>query len=123
VNAAKPDLAIVPFEPATPDDGDAEPFEAGEPIFREGEPASILFLLIEGEVAIERAGRALRSLRPQELFGEEALRGERVRRTTARARLASRVLPLGRARFEQLAARRPELRELLARATERDAEG
>jgi len=84
---------------------DAETFEPGEPIYLEHEPGSLLFLLLEGEVELERDGRPVGEIRAGELFGEEALLGERLRPATARARTAARVVPVGPALYRHLADR------------------
>jgi CRP-like cAMP-binding protein len=102
---------------------DFEPFEPGEPVFREQEPASILFLLVEGRVHLERSRKFLRSVEPGELFGEESLDGERIRATTARAAVASRALPLGPALCERLRESDERFRQLIEAARRRDRVG
>jgi CRP-like cAMP-binding protein len=102
---------------------DLEPFDPGEPIFREREPASILFLLVEGRVDLERARRLLRSVGPGELFGEESLDGETIRATTARAAVASRALPIGPALCERLRESDERFRRLIDAARRRDRVG
>ena len=83
---------------------DAESFEPGEPIYREREPGSVAFLLVEGEVVVESEGHADEIVSSGQLFGEAALFGERQRHDSARAVTAARVVPIGPALYESLAA-------------------
>jgi CRP-like cAMP-binding protein len=100
---------------------DAESFEPGEPVFREGEPAHLLFFLSSGSVAIEREGVALREIAAGRFFGVEALFGESVRATTARARTAATVVPVGLPLYSRLAAEDPGFAARV-RAARRDEE-
>jgi hypothetical protein len=84
---------------------DAESFEPGEPVYRESEPGSVVFLLVEGEVALESDGREVERVKAGELFGEAAAFGEAARHETARAVSAVRVVPIGPALYASLAAR------------------
>jgi hypothetical protein len=83
---------------------DTETYEPGEPIFREGEAGSIGFLLLDGEIALEREGEPIGRIAAGELFGESALLGEPIREATARALTAARVVPLGPALYRHLLA-------------------
>ena len=95
---------------------DAETFEAGEPVFRESEPASLLFFLCAGEVVIERDGVVLRAVAAGEFFGVEALYGESIRATTARALTAATVVPVGLHLYARLAAEDPSFAARVRRA-------
>ena len=95
---------------------DAESFEPGEPIFREREPASILFYLSAGSVAIERGGVALREVSPGQFFGVEALYGASVRATTARARSTVTVVPVALPLYARFAAEDPGFAARVSRA-------
>jgi CRP-like cAMP-binding protein len=95
---------------------DAESFQPGEPIFLEGEPGSLLFVLLEGEVDLERAGEHVATVGTGEIFGEAALLGEPRRATTARARTDVRVAPIGPALYLSLAVRAPEITVAVRRA-------
>jgi CRP-like cAMP-binding protein len=65
------------------------PVKAGEPVFREGDMGNSFYVLIAGEVTVEklRDGKAveLARLGPGECFGEMALVGNDVRSATVRA--------------------------------------
>jgi CRP-like cAMP-binding protein len=88
---------------------DAEAFQPGEPIYLEGEPGSLLFVLLAGAVDLERAGQRVGTVGPGEIFGEAAFLGEALRSTTARARTEARVAPVGPALYQALVERAPEI--------------
>lgn len=60
-------------------------FQAGQPIFEQGQAGHELFLLISGTVAVERDTRLLAQLGPGSNFGEMAMLDEPTRSATARA--------------------------------------
>ncbi len=51
----------------------ARTYRPGETIVRAGEPGAELFVIIEGEVRVERGGRTRRTLGPGDFFGEIAV--------------------------------------------------
>ena len=53
--------------------GSEREYEGGEAIVRTGEPGNELYVLVEGEVRIERAGRTLARFRPGDVVGEVAV--------------------------------------------------
>jgi hypothetical protein len=75
---------------------EGERFAAGELLFRAGETGSLLYVVAEGEVALERAGDSPRRVGTGGVVGEEAIAGG-VRATTARALTDTRVVPVSRA--------------------------
>lgn len=82
-------------------------FKAGEPIFKEGEPAKEAFLLQEGRVRILKrvrmVERSLHLVRPGDLFGEAALLEDGgVRTSTAVALVDGVALVLDRTTFRSL---------------------
>ena len=82
-------------------------FKAGEPIFKEGEPAKEAYLLQEGRVRILKrvrmVERSLHLVRPGDLFGEAALLEDGgVRTSTAVALVDGVVLVLDRTTFRSL---------------------
>ncbi|HJR40879.1 MAG TPA: cyclic nucleotide-binding domain-containing protein [Gemmatimonadaceae bacterium] len=82
-------------------------FAPGEYIFREGEPGTRLFVIVEGEVRISRdipgAGEeALAVLKPGAVFGEMAVFDRSQRSTDAIAHGGARVFTISRAEFEML---------------------
>jgi len=100
-------------------------YEAGEEVFREGDPGRALYLVAEGEIEVVRAGddggeRRLARLGEHTAFGELALIDELPRLATARAVTASRLYILYRTHFEELEEGDPAValalsRNLLAR--------
>ncbi|HEV8581029.1 MAG TPA: cyclic nucleotide-binding domain-containing protein [Thermoanaerobaculia bacterium] len=98
---------------------DSEVFQPGEPIYLQGEPGSLLFVLLAGEVDLDIAGETVGSVGPGEVFGEGALLGEPKRATTARARTAVRVAPVGPALYQVLAQRAPEIAAAVLEARRR----
>jgi CRP-like cAMP-binding protein len=88
---------------------DAEAFQPGEPIYLEGAGGSLLFVLLAGEVELERGGETIGVVAAGEIFGESALLGESRRTSTARARTAVTVAPVGPALYQFLVERAPEI--------------
>jgi len=86
--------------------GQPEEFAAGEWIYQEGDPGTLLFLLLEGAVELVRRGKPYCRIGPATLFGEEAALGEADRSDAALAVTPVRLLPLGPARLAQLSIRR-----------------
>ncbi len=88
-------------------------FAAGDPIFREGEPAREAFLLQDGRVRLLKrvrlVERSLMVLRPGDLFGESALRGDGPRTSTAVALTDGIALALDRSTFRPLLESHPSI--------------
>jgi len=59
---------------------------AGEKIFSEGDPGENLFLVLEGEVAIESSGREVALLQEKDVLGELAVLDKEPRSADAVAR-------------------------------------
>ncbi len=78
-------------------------------IVREGEPGDALYIVMEGELAVERDERVVAELGPGESFGELALLDGEPRQATVRTRRSSRVLRLPRDTFEAALAAHPEI--------------
>ena len=81
-------------------------YEAGDVVFREGDPGKGLFVVLEGTVAIGRTTpggeEQLATLEPGDSFGELALIDDLPRSATARVVAPSRLLILYRTHFEAL---------------------
>lgn len=88
-------------------------FEAGAPIYAEGDPADFCFLIQEGRVRLVKrvrsSDRALTVLRPGDLFGEDALLAQAVRNASAVALTDVSALALDRQTFGVLLASNPEV--------------
>ncbi|MGK4006677.1 Crp/Fnr family transcriptional regulator [Sorangium sp. So ce1036] len=105
------------------------PFEAGDVIFREGEPGTEAYLLEEGRVRLIKkvrgAERSLMVLKPGDLFGESALLGGAARWSTAIALSRGVALTLDQGTLQNLVERNPAvalrlIKQLVGRL--RDAE-
>jgi serine/threonine protein phosphatase PrpC len=74
-------------------------FAPDEVILREGESSEALFLLVSGQVVVERNEHPVAILGSGSHFGEMALLSQRPRSATVRARIQSKVLVLERPLF------------------------
>jgi serine/threonine protein phosphatase PrpC/CRP-like cAMP-binding protein len=75
---------------------------AGQAIISETEVSETLYVLLEGQVVVERQGNTLAILGAGAHFGEMALLSQRPRSATVRAKSACRLLALDRATFYTL---------------------
>jgi CRP-like cAMP-binding protein len=57
-------------------------YAAGQTVVREGDPATVLYLIVDGHAAVEKDGRKVGSMGPGEFFGELALIEEHGRTAT-----------------------------------------
>ena len=101
-----------------------EEFVAGEVVFRQGEPATVMYIVREGAVEISRGGpegrRVIAKLEKGDLFGESAVLDSSPRSCDARAVDKSLLMPIDAATFDRLLRKNPEIavrimRKLLAR--------
>jgi len=100
--------------------GSLEQFAAGRQIFAENDKTVGLFskgariyLLLDGDVMLTRAGKPLDLVPPGEIFGEMAAIAEAPRSATATARKNCRVLSLDEKQFQQALQRMPEFALML----------
>lgn len=89
-------------------------FEAGEAVFREGDPGEDLYIVRTGRVRIAKAislavDRTLLLLGPGGVFGELAMVGEGARSASATALERTDVLALSRDGFDLLTEKQPAL--------------
>lgn len=112
----EPKLALAFFKLA----GTQEQFAAGTQIFAENEKTSGFFskgariyLLLDGDVILTRAGKPLDLVPPGEIFGEMAAIAEMPRSATATARKNCRVLSLDEKSFLQSLQQMPEFALML----------
>jgi len=75
---------------------------ADETIFEGGSPSTALFLVIDGEVVIRRAGTELARIRANHSFGEMGLLLDRPRSAGAVAAVEARVLELSRKDLQRM---------------------
>jgi CRP-like cAMP-binding protein len=81
------------------DTADAERITAGSTIFREGDVADFMYVILEGEVGIGRGEEHYRTLGQGELFGELALIDDEPRSADAVARTDCVLVPVDERRF------------------------
>ena len=84
-------------------------FEDKGLIVREGEPGTKLYVISEGEVAVESKGVTLTTLGPSEFFGEISMVTDLPRSATIRALGHVELLAIDAATIRAAAAERPEL--------------
>jgi CRP/FNR family transcriptional regulator, cyclic AMP receptor protein len=84
--------------------------KAGHVLMREGDIGREFFVIIEGQVRIDRGGRTIRTMGPGEFVGDIALVTERPRTATATTETPSRLLVLSHGAFHQLMDRYPSIR-------------
>lgn len=93
---------------------------AGGTVVRQGEKGIGLYIILDGEVVVERAGKKVATLRPGQFFGEMALIDEEPRTADVRAVTAVRCLLLARWEFWSVFADKPEvIRALLVETVRR----
>ena len=74
-------------------------FEAGETIFKAGDPGTEMFIVHEGEVDITIHGKVVETVNEDHFFGELALIDEAPRSADAVARTACKLVPLNQREF------------------------
>jgi CRP-like cAMP-binding protein len=87
--------------------------EAGKTIVKEGAAGDAFFVLLDGEAAIETAGRPTGTLEPGSYFGELALLSGSPRSATVRATTEVTVAVLGARMFRTLVREYADLAEQL----------
>jgi CRP-like cAMP-binding protein len=101
----------------------AKDFAAGQTIYREGAPGDALYIVEEGQVALQTGAGAARRVQLMlgsgEFFGETALLTGEPQATDAVAQTAATIWMLDRADFEALALKYPVLALNLSRALSR----
>lgn len=83
---------------------------AGRVLLKEGDPGREFFVIIDGQIAITKEGRHLRTMGAGEFLGDIALVVERPRTATATAVTDSRLLVVGHREFHSLMEQFPSIR-------------
>lgn len=86
----------------------ARDLAAGEALFRRGEDASEMYVLLDGKVDVTLEGRLIESLGPGSIFGEMAIVDDSPRSADAVAITAVRVEPIDKEWFLHLLRRSPK---------------
>jgi CRP-like cAMP-binding protein len=84
-----------------------EIFSPGDVVFREGEAAHHMYVVLDGELELQVEGRTVGSSRTGELLGEMAIVGNHKRTATAVAKTACRLAPVTERRFVLLVQETP----------------
>ncbi len=92
------------------DHTEEQEFEAGQTIFREGEPGDRFYVIRSGRARLEQEGRVATHLRDGDFFGELALLTGEGRAGTVVAETSLTVLTLSRESFLRLISQYPRLR-------------
>jgi cAMP-binding proteins - catabolite gene activator and regulatory subunit of cAMP-dependent protein kinases len=105
----------------------AEAYRAGMVIFSAGDPAELMYVVLDGEIELRKDGRLLNTIGPGSLLGELALIHKRPRSATAVARTDCRLAPVNEKRFLFLVQQTPffalhVMRALGERIVQRDVE-
>lgn len=82
-------------------------FASGEYIFRKGENAQVMYMVIEGDVDLVVGRVAVETAHPGSFIGEMALIDDAPRSASARAKGECRVFPIDEARFNTLVQETP----------------
>jgi CRP-like cAMP-binding protein len=90
------------------DAADSREFAAGETIFVEGEPGTLMYVVIEGSVRLSVTGRTLEKVGKGGVFGEMALIDAAPRSATATALAACTLAPVTAQRFKELVRESPD---------------
>ncbi len=88
-------------------ESDVRALAAGEVIFAEGQPGDCMFAVLDGEVAIQKNGRVLGTVRSGGVFGEMALIDQKPRSASAVAVMDSRIAAVGQKRFMYMVQQTP----------------
>jgi CRP/FNR family cyclic AMP-dependent transcriptional regulator len=91
----------------------------GQVLLHQGDLAHEFFLVLDGQVRIERDGEVLAELGPGEFFGEIALIDHGPRTASAKAIGAGRVGVLGPREFSSLIGTHPDIRSAVLHALAR----
>jgi len=88
-------------------DANSRSYPAGEWIVKQGEAASEMFVVIEGEAEIRLGNKTLETVRPGEIFGEMALIDEQPRAAGVIAMTPLKVAAIDKDRFAYLLRNHP----------------
>jgi CRP-like cAMP-binding protein len=92
---------------------------AGKVLCREGQTGEEFFVIVDGNVRVERQGRELAVLGPGQFLGEMSLVDEGPRTATATATTDGRLLVMGHREFHSLLDNYPSIETCVLRALAR----
>jgi CRP/FNR family transcriptional regulator, cyclic AMP receptor protein len=82
-------------------------FASGETIFKQGESAQVMYMVIEGDIDLMVGRVVVETAHPGSFIGEMALIDDSPRSASARANCECRVFPIDEARFNTLVQETP----------------
>lgn len=86
---------------------DTRALSGGEYLFRQGDVADLMYILVEGEMDILVEDSIVDTVRPETVLGEMAMIGSEPRSASVQAKTACRVVPIDRKRFQFLIQQTP----------------
>ena len=86
---------------------DYESYDAGETIFRKGDAPDVMYVVVEGTVAIGSPDAVIDRVEAGGLFGEMALIDEAPRSASAWADTPVKLVPVSKERFHKLVTQTP----------------
>jgi CRP-like cAMP-binding protein len=86
---------------------DFQTYQAGEVIFREGQPGDCMYVVKEGEVEIQVNGRTMEIVGEGGIVGQMALLDSEPRSATVTARVTTQMVPISPERFKFLIQQTP----------------
>jgi CRP/FNR family cyclic AMP-dependent transcriptional regulator len=90
--------------------------DEGKVLTREGLSGSEFFVIVDGDVSVTKDGSEVRTLGPNDFFGEIALLEDTPRTATVTAKTPLRFFVLTRQAFRSLLAHQPEIAEKVTEA-------
>jgi CRP-like cAMP-binding protein len=94
---------------------DYQEIPAGHALFKEGEPAEFMYVLMSGTAEIIARNRVLETAEAGAIVGEMAMIDESVRSATVVAKTDCKFLPIERERFNFFIQKRPEFAQHVMR--------
>ena len=79
---------------------DAKNYPAGTTVFAQGEPRDVMYVVLEGELDLQRGGRTFETAAAGAIVGEMAMIDKAPRSATAIAKTRCRLMPIDDKRFE-----------------------
>jgi CRP-like cAMP-binding protein len=87
---------------------DAKDYPAGTTVFAQGDPRDVMYVVLEGELDLQRGGQTLETASAGAIVGEMALIDKDAPRSaTAIAKTNCRLVPIDERRFEWMVAETP----------------
>ena len=87
---------------------DTRQLAPGETLFKEGDPGTKMFVVLDGKLSVEVKGRAIDSAQAGDIIGEMAMIDDRPRSASVVAATESRVVPVDAAWFKILIRNNPD---------------